>query len=416
MIGVVSLSLAACGSSGGESTDPTRKSLLDQREKQLTQREASVSQKEKDQAAKDRQQAAKDRELNNRPPRTVATNSIEDILVRKMIRETREDLHTYNPRISAERSQHYTTLLGSPDTDPKYKETQFIQLVPTITSNNVNYTLNFYSGAGMDRLRVGDRWNQSQQDFDEENRLYSVASSALTSTNLDLDLGESFSSKKLTAGIDTDSDNSKDITLHVEVVTDYASNNNEDYVQYGYWLKKPKTIDEEDKYKFGAFAFHYGTDRGERTTIGAALTGTATYKGGMLGMHTSIIGNQIKNERFTGKLTLTSDFGNGTDLGTTTGIINSLKLDERAIPGQINLTIPHISQAYNAGWIGTNFEGEAVASTARFNNLTYTGVYNLMWGGASDPATELPTGIVGTIGGKSGGNSFIASFGAKKAE
>ena len=241
-------------------------------------------------------------------------------------------------------------------------------------------------------------------------KAFSFNQNSYTATNLDLGLGDKFDAKILKAELDTDNNGPNDAKLHVEVVTDYASDNKTDWLAYGLWIQTPKeqTLKYND-YELGTFAIQnniYGNG-----TVPNELTGTVTYKGGMLGLHTSLENNEVKLSRFTGKATFTANFGDARTLGNYSFEINELKLDGQSVSGQIAApTVPFVAQGILDAGLGS--------STININGIKYMGRMLFVYTGPKTDNTTPPTGSTGQIKGTSedGTKSFVTAYGAKKDE
>ena len=231
-----------------------------------------------------------------------------------------------------------------------------------------------------------------------------------TATPLDLGLGDKFDSQILKAEVDTSGNNgAKDAKMHVEIVSDYSSENTTDWLAYGLWIQVPRvqTIEYSD-YGVGTFALQSST----YGSIPVQLTGTATYKGSLLGLHTSIKNNDVKLSRLTGKATVNFDFGDAiTRRGKYTLTFNEFKLNGQSVSGEISRTDIGL----------TNFPLSTIAfspATAIINGSNYTGLLVGTFTGPQTTNTTAPTGFTGNLRGASsdGNKSFVASFGAKKTE
>ena len=210
----------------------------------------------------------------------------------------------------------------------------------------------------------------------------------------------------------------KDSTLYAELWTDVASAGENDYMVGGWWLLAPNNP--AGDYRFGVLAKpekYY--PRSGQGSIKAGVTGSATYKGNAAGLHTS---SENGIQRLLGKVTLNADFKGTTERGTIEGRINSLTLDGESVRGGILLP----KATLGASTTHLRFPAPITDSTADKNlnrkveigNIDGTN-YKGDWAGTfqGDPSgTDQPTGIVGVVGGSGGGNSFVASFGAKKVE
>ena len=244
-------------------------------------------------------------------------------------------------------------------------------------------------------------------------KAFSFNQNSYTATNLDLGLGSKFDSKVLKTEVDTTGNNgANDAKLHVEVVTDYASDNTTDWMAWGSWVQVPKAQTLNlSHYNLGTFAItnkKYGA-------MPVEVIGTATYKGGMLGLHTSLENNEVKLSHFTGKVTISANFGDASNFGSYGLIINELKLDGQNVSGQIardNLNLGSVSVNNGAFAVVLN------SSHITINGIQYSGHAIYQTTGPKPNNTTQPTGFTGQVKGKTddGTKKFVAAFGAKKVE
>ena len=431
LIGVAALALAACGSGGGESTDPARKSLLDQREKQLTQREAAVSQKAKDQKAKDRELANKEEELNNRPPRTVP--GPERVVTRTVQAPptgpthvgfsggnfSSDEINGLGGRVFDIQDFPFVYFMEEP---PRFIHSRilanhrgytFSKLIPAISENNVSYTLKTYW------IDVTLEYSRDQIITDEESSRrttsdrYKIFDLASPTDITGLGLSDTFTYKLFKGEVDprrTDTTSATDDSkFHAEVVTDYASDNTNDYLHFGWWVMVPKQAASLKDYDLGVFAdatYDYSPSDFD------ALTGTATYTGSMMGLHTEVEKSNGKTtlSRLTGKATLTADFGDNSTTGSLAGTFDELKLNGTDATGSITFQNLDLLDSQMQVYLG---EGEGVAT---ISGTTYLGTMGMAFLGAtSSQVSTKPTGIIGTLRGvtSDGNKAFTAAFGAR---
>ena len=242
-------------------------------------------------------------------------------------------------------------------------------------------------------------------------KIFSIGKGDYTTTNIDLVFDESYQYnvikdyQVLSAEVDTDKDNTKDSTLHAELWTDYSSDTTSDYLVGGFWLLVPKDMSKD--YSFGGFM---RGDNSIKNDDMKTFTGKANYKGSLVGIHTSQEDDMPKISRLLGKVTIDVDFATTSKFGLIEGKAHDLKLDGTPVGGEILMNIdgdeegkrgPKTSQRnLKVGNInGINYEGAAMAV---FHNL--------------NTEKMKPAAIVGTVGGRGGGNSFVATFGARKVE
>ena len=411
LIGVAALSLAACGSGGGESTDPARLSAVEDREKRVASREAAVSQKEKDQAAKDRQQrakdvaqarkdgeqatkdqqqaakdreqAAKDRELNNRPPR-VETRTVTVPAPRtgpthvgfsggnfssdeiRSLASKVVDVQKFGSIVFYHRQETPRIVHG--EILPQDKGYIFPKMIPSVTDGNVFLTLKTYD---IDKTVIFEydatgtlaRENSGGRTSTDGYKIFELAN---PTDIAGLGLSDTFTYKLFKGEVDprrrdttSAADDSK---FHAELATDYASDNTGDYLHFGWWVLAPKQTDRLGDYRFGVFAdaaHEFNADPFN------ALTGTATYTGSMMGLHTDIDSEGKHTlSRLTGKASLAVDFGTNSVPGTITGTFNELKLNGTDATGSIVFTKDMQESAF--------FEYlESGSDTATINGISY---------------------------------------------
>ena len=235
----------------------------------------------------------------------------------------------------------------------------------------------------------------------------------LMATKIDLGFGDGWDSHTLKAAIDTDNDNENDAKLEAEVWTNYPSSDQTDYLVGGWWVILPDEMVNTDGYHLGSFARPKSTL--PRNAI-QGLEGKATYKGSMNGLH---ISSENSFTRLGGKVTLKANFGTATVVnsyrrgadGSIEGIIDNLTLNGENVSGSLYLNEVILSLAHPTRHSHHNKE----TILGNIDETLYTGSWALLFstGTTDDPH---PTGIAGTMGGSGGGNSFVASFGAKKVE
>ena len=306
------------------------------------------------------------------------------------------------------------------NSDYNLSETRIAEVNPRGSGDNIAYSFGLYTpkplvGGSSTAFTTGLRQIvsnpfehkifslESNEDFTSVKRVESIASQ----------LGGGYDYSILKASVPSVKDDAKDSTLYAELWTDYASAGENDYMVGGWWLLAPNNP--AGDYRFGAIAKgekHYPlTGQGP---IKPAVTGKATYKGPVAGLHTS---SEDGIQRLLGKVTLNADFQTTAERGTIGGRINSLTLDGESATGEILLHEVTFNQY-------TSDFRSPLQTTSTLNKKTDLGNikginYRGDWAGIflGDPSgTDQPTGIVGVVGGSGGGNSFVASFGAKKVE
>ena len=306
----------------------------------------------------------------------------------------------------------YVWDFNSGDKKPTYQTrkkatNKLTNLIPALQDGEVIYRVDMHNMGALGQ-RATDRYFVNV--LTSYPKAFSFNQNSYTATDLGLGLGDKFDARILKAELDTDNNGPNDAKFHVEVVTDYASDNKTDWLAYGLWIQTPKeqTLKYND-YELGTFAIQnniYGNG-----TVPNELTGTVTYKGGMLGLHTSLENNEVKLSHFTGKATFIANFGDASTLGNYSFEINELKLDGQSVSGQIAAsTVPFVAQGILDAGLGS--------SRININGIKYTGRMLFVYTGPKTDNTTPPTGFTGQIKGTSedGTKSFVTAYGAKKDE
>ena len=341
---------------------------------------------------------------------------------------------------------HPLLLMGAAFTDPDKKEKNAVQfttwlgypfdirlvnLTPSGSSDNVAYQFELYkvpSATTHPHVAItANGWGQTTGGvgiFEDKNKTFTLqGENAYTSVKRIPDIassfGESWDYSILKASVPSVKDGDKDATLYAEVWTDLPGSSSTDYMVGGFWLLVPNNPTGDYRsgdYRFGAFARGqtFFTRDATNNSIADAVTGEATYKGNASGLFASSRGDAI--QRLLGKVTLTADFQTTAEKGTIGGRIDSLTLNGESVNGQILLPEATFGQNWNIQPI-YNIRS---AFARRVNLGNIQGVnYQGIWQGSllGNPAGNAqPAGVAGTVGGSGGGNSFVASFGAKKVE
>ncbi|MCY4438760.1 MAG: hypothetical protein OXE53_00905 [Deltaproteobacteria bacterium] len=187
------------------------------------------------------------------------------------------------------------------------------------------------------------------------------------------------------------------------------SQSDTDYLAGGAWLFVPDDVTNSAAYVAGTFAD--GTDPFRQEDI-QPLQGSATYRGRTMGTYslksfdsTGIASFEI--DAFNGVISLMADFGDGGGLGTISGSVTDVEVDDEVLEATLNLGTAAIGSS-GSGF----FEGEA---TGDAEGLTLAG----RWGGqffGNGQADGMPGAVAGTFGGHSTDNTanFVGAFGAHK--
>ena len=402
LIGVASLSLAACG--GGESTDPARKSLLDQREKEITAREVAVK-------TKDTQQTAKEAELNERQAALEQTASVgfsgSDFSSDEIIQLVNTINRIQDGQDVRFTDQAYAGIVVRTKLYRKGK-TMLGRIIPSNTAvdgESGYYSFKFSEFYGLD-YSSGNVHTSYARDLETM-----VVDTLIKPSDLDISLDDNYSYKVFKGEFDTNKDNTKDVKIHYEIATDYASDNTSDYKTWGFWIATPigTSINAYTDYNFSAYFRANAEFEGNKVR---ALTGTAEYRGSMLGLHTEIEANgRAKLSRLTGNVKFDVDFKDASTPGTFTAKIDSLKLNGTAAPGSIAWTQDLEGKRDFTGYI----EGEP-GDAISINGSKYQGTFHLKFTGPSPTDATHPSGILGLVNGRSDdrAKSFVAAFGVDK--
>ena len=306
---------------------------------------------------------------------------------------------------------------------PNALDTKLLKVVPSGSVGSMTYSLRIYTPVqGMRDTNVvtpftGDLTQLGGKYTDPfKNEIFSLEdNNAFTSVKsipgIASQFGEGWDYSILQARVPSVKGGAKDSTLYAELWTDYASAGKSDYMVGGWWLLAPNNP--AGDYRFGAIS--KGEKHYPRSGIGPikpGVTGKATYKGPAAGLHTS---SEDGIQRLLGKVTLNADFGNASARGTIGGKIDSLTLGGESIGGEILLHEVTLNQ-YTSDFrspLQTSSTLNKKTDLGNIKGINYRGD----WAGTflGDPSgTDQPTGMVGVVGGSGGGNSFVASFGAKK--
>lgn len=185
-----------------------------------------------------------------------------------------------------------------------------------------------------------------------------------------------------------------------------------DYLAGGVWLYVPNSGAVDD-FEFGAFAD--GSDPFEQGNI-MALTGTATYQGDATGVYTEKESATATATfgYFDADVRLTANFGDGSTLGTISGVIDNAKEDGQAIDGNPSLNL-------GSADIGASNSGFFTGDTAMtLNDRNYAGKWGGQFYGNGDDPADHPGSVAGTFGGATSENpdgyesSFVGAYGAYK--
>ena len=303
----------------------------------------------------------------------------------------------------------YSKLLGN--SRLRRLDLVFPELIPSVSDSSVSYKLKIYKIPDI-RYELGGvaATKRGSGLSSDDWKIYELTS---PTDITGLGLSDTFTYKLFKGEVDPRREDTTstadDAKFHAEVATDYASDNTNDWLQFGWWVSVPKVTSRLNDYNIGVFADanHPYINTGTFN----ALTGTVTYTGSMMGLHTDIDSDGKHTlSRLTGKASLAVDFGTNSLPGTITGTFNELKLNGTDATGSITFT----KTLRNAG---TLFYG--ILDLGTINTSNYKGGAVLKWvhstGSDVTTPTVKPTGAIGTLKGitDDGSKAFTAAFGAR---
>ena len=303
-------------------------------------------------------------------------------------------------------------------------DTKLPKIVPSGSAGNITYSFGLYTPKVVAGEAIVDTFLGQIRNQPFEHKIFALENNAAFTSVKQIEsiakqLGKGWDYSILhAASVPSVKDGAKDSKLYAELWTDYASAGENDYMVGGWWLLVPDNP--AGDYRFGALA------RGENLyarwnpitgQVKPAVTGEATYKGPAAGLFVSSENSMVSIQRLLGKVTLTADFGNASDRGTIGGRIDDLTRDGDSVRGQILLPKATLTNSMNSLRfpLSTASDLNKKSNIGNIEGINYQGD----WVGTTlgdSSGTDQPTGIVGVVGGSGGGNSFVASFGAKKVE
>ena len=195
------------------------------------------------------------------------------------------------------------------------------------------------------------------------------------------------------------------------IVAAKASEEDDTYLAFGVWLQETVAA-ATNTYVFGAFADGGAAvgDTGEPSAV-ASVTGDATYNGKAAGVHSTA----TEVAFFRADATLNAKFGDGTEVGTITGMIHNIMSGGESVTGSIELVVSDPGAAtpspniVDAGTFGGRARmgntGEVDSSGEDIYRMTggWSGTfYNHMEDNAAtadiDESTRAPGSVAGTFG------------------
>ena len=152
-----------------------------------------------------------------------------------------------------------------------------------------------------------------------------------------------------------------------------------DYLAFGYWYYQPEDVTAAADYDFGAFAS--GGDPFEASNL-AGLTGSATYAGSAAGVfYLDKSSASPASGAFNASVTLTADFGDGTETGTVSGTMSGFDWSEEvasSLPTAVTLSSDNWRG--NTERYGHSYEGDEGGTVRGESNI-----FDTSWDGHGDP-------------------------------
>ena len=305
-----------------------------------------------------------------------------------------------------------------------FSDTKIVDVIPRKNGDNIVYSFGLYTPQVQTYGAVFSTGLRQIITRPLEHKIFSLDdnddyTSVKRIESITTQFGEDWDYSILKASVPSVKGGAKDSTLYAELWTDVASAGENDYMVGGWWLLAPN--DPAGDYRFGVLAkgqnYYYSWTPSPTGPVKAVVEGTATYKGNASGLYRSSENGMVSIQRLLGKATLTADFGDATasSYGTIGGKINNLNISGDRVRGEILL--PKITLSSSLGSLrfpsATNNNLNPKTNVGNIEGINYQGDWAGNFLGDSS-GTDQPTGIVGVVGGSGGGNSFVASFGAKK--
>ena len=310
--------------------------------------------------------------------------------------------------------------------------TKVVVVTPKGSAGNIDYTFDLWNtgtltGNSIYNINYGDyadydvSLTTALADRGDDFKIFSIGKNDYTAVNITENINLAFEKsyqynvmkdyQVLSAEVDTDKDKAKDSTLYAELWTDYPGNNTNDYLVGGIWLLMPEDMSQD--WRFGGFV--RGHDPIFLTSTVAPYTGEATYKGSLAGIHTSSKNDIPKISRLLGKVTLDVDFGTTSTYGRIKGRGYDLKLDGTPVTGEIliNINGDRVDKPGATGFSPKTKREDP--NVGNINGINYKGATSVMFHTLNSEKTN-PAALVGTVGGRGGGNSFVATFGAREVK
>ena len=196
--------------------------------------------------------------------------------------------------------------------------------------------------------------------------------------------------------------------IWIDVYTDHGGSGDTDYLAGGIWVYAPDNASSLDDYEYGAFVD--GSDPFVQNNL-AGVTGTATYSAqdGATGVYADA--EEGRNYFFDADVTLTANFGNGSELGTISGRIHNFDVEGLTVSGNPELTLGSADiGSSNSGF----FTGDTRMDVVGGSN--FTGKWGGQFYGNGANPTDAPGSVAGTFGAATadGSESFLGAYGAYK--
>ena len=191
----------------------------------------------------------------------------------------------------------------------------------------------------------------------------------------------------------------------IDTYSDHEGGNDTDYLAGGFWLYLPDDAHSSNDYEYGAYIS--GNDPFQQNNL-AGVAGTVQYSGSSTGYFYSPVEEDALF--LDADVTLTAEFGNGSELGTISGRIHNFEIDDLTVTGNPEVTL-------GSADIGSSNSGFFTGDTSMtFDGSDFSGKWGgQFYGNGADP-TDAPGSVAGTFGGASadGTEGFVGIFGAYK--
>ena len=223
--------------------------------------------------------------------------------------------------------------------------------------------------------------------------------------------GVTYTTYSLYTTEDFDNDPATDTVLLTDIITDKTGSNDTDYLVGGWWLVAPREVTNRNQYKLGVFMD--GPDKFDQSNL-RGLESTATYIGDVAAAYfasepadssavDAYIAENLSAAFIEGRITLSANFGNASELGTISGRADNFVIERTSQPVAGNPIL-----MFNQADIGGSNSGFFKGTTS----MNYKGAqFSGRWGGqffGNSAGSSYPGSVAGTFGGATSDNS--ASF------